>query len=79
LEGGPVFSEDGQFLGLAKGGLSKDVSDNVGYAVKAKYVLDCLVMLPQEIDYPHSKELEGKPLVIQVDAVRQAVVLVKVQ
>jgi S1-C subfamily serine protease len=77
--GGPIFSEDGQFLGLAKGGLSKDVSDNVGYAVKAKYVLDCLAMLPQEIDYPQSKELEGKPLTIQVDAVRQAVVLVKVQ
>ena len=77
--GGPVFSEDGQFLGLAKGGLSKNVSDNVGYAVKAKYVLDCLAMLPVEIDCPDSRELEGKPLVTQVDAVRQAVVLVKVQ
>ncbi len=49
------------------------------YCCKKEVGLDCFAMLPQDIVYPDSREVEGKPLVTQVDAVRQAAVLVKVQ
>ena len=77
--GGPLFDENGNFIGINSSGLGKDVADNVGYTIKSSYVLNLLDVLPKSIDLPSNNNLESLPLTDQIKEISKYVVLIKVK
>ena len=77
--GGPLFDDKGNFLGINSSGLSKEISDNVGYTIKSSYVLNLIDVLPKSIDLPSSTKLQSLPLTEQIKEISKYVVLVKVK
>ena len=77
--GGPLFDENGNFIGINSSGLSKDVADNVGYTIKSSYVASLIDVLPKAIDFPTSTKLASMPLTEQIKEITKCVVLVKVK
>ena len=77
--GGPLFNEDGDFVGVNSSGLTKEVADNVGYSIKSNYVLNLINALPQKIELPYSYTISWLSTEKQIKRLSQYVVLVKVQ
>ena len=77
--GGPLFDDNGNFIGINSSGLGKDVADNVGYTIKSSYVLNLIDVLPKSIDLPSSSKLQSLPLTEQIKEISKFVVLVKVK
>ncbi|MGC6524822.1 MAG: S1C family serine protease [Flavobacteriaceae bacterium] len=77
--GGPLFDEKGSLIGINSSGLSKDVADNVGYAIKSSYILNLIDVLPVSIDLPSSTKLQSIPLTDQIKEISKYVVLIKVK
>jgi len=77
--GGPLFDDEGNFLGINSSGLRKNIADNVGYTIKSSYVLNLLDILPKTIDLPKNTKLESLPLTEQIKEISKYVVLVKVK
>jgi len=77
--GGPLFDDEGNFIGINSAGLRKDVADNVGYTIKSSYVLNLIDVLPKTIDLPSSTKLQSLPLTEQIKEISKYVVLVKVK
>ena len=77
--GGPLFDDKGNFIGINSSGLSKDISDNVGYTIKSSYVMSLIDVLPKSIKLPSSTKLQSLPLTEQIKEISKYVVLVKVK
>lgn len=77
--GGPLFDDKGNLIGINSSGLSKDVADNVGYAIKSSYVFNLIDVLPNSINLPSSTKLQSLPLTEQIKEISNYVVLVKVK
>ena len=77
--GGPLFDDNGNFIGINSSGLSKDIADNVGYTIKSGYVLNLIDVIPKSIDLPSSTKLQSLPLTEQIKEISKYVVLVKVK
>ena len=77
--GGPLFDENGNFIGINSSGIRKDVADNVGYTIKSSYVLNLIDVLPKSIDLPLSTKLQSLPLTEQIKEISKYVVLIKVK
>jgi S1-C subfamily serine protease len=77
--GGPLFNEDGDFVGVNSSGLTKEVADNVGYSIKSNYVLNLINALPEKIELPYSYTISWLSTEKQIKRLSQYVVLVKVQ
>lgn len=77
--GGPLFDQNGNFIGINSSGLGKDVADNVGYTIKSSYVLNLLDVLTKSIDLPSNNNLESLPLTEQIKEISKYVVLIKVK
>jgi len=77
--GGPLFDDRANFIGINSSGLSKNISDNVGYTIKSTYVLSLLDVLADNIDLPSEKRLQNKSLTEQIKEISKYVVLVKVK
>ena len=60
--GGPVFGSNGYAVGVAVSKYVSDMTDNVGFAVKAQYVLPLLEELGVKIAEPPSAPLNPKQL-----------------
>ena len=77
--GGPLFDDRANFIGINSSGLSKNISDNVGYTIKSTYVLSLLDVLADNIDLPSEKRLQNKSLTEQIKEISKYVVLIKVK
>ena len=77
--GGPLFNEDGDFVGVNSSGLTKEVADNVGYSIKSNYVLNLINALPEKIELPYSYTISWLSTEKQIKRLSQYVVLIKVQ
>ena len=77
--GGPLFDNKGNLIGINSSGLSKEISDNVGYTIKSNYILNLIDVLPTSIELPSSTKLEALPLTEQIKEISKYVVLVKVK
>ena len=77
--GGPLFDENGNFIGINSSGLGADVANNVAYTIKSSYVLNLIDVLPKSIDLPSSTKLQSLPLTEQIKEISKYVVLVKVK
>ena len=77
--GGPLFDENGNFIGINSSGIRKDIADNVAYSIKTSYVLNLIDILPKSIKLPSSTELESLPLTEQIKEISKYVVLIKVK
>jgi len=77
--GGPLFDENGNFIGINSSGIRKDIADNVAYSIKSNYVLNLIDVLPKSIDLPSSNKLESLPLTEQIKEISKYVVLIKVK
>ena len=77
--GGPLFDDQGNFIGINSAVIRKDIADNVGYTIKSSYVLNLIDVLPKNIDLPSSSKLESLPLIEQIKEISKYVVLIKVK
>ena len=77
--GGPLFDDQGNFIGINSAVIRKDIADNVGYSIKSSYVLSLIDVLPKSIDLPSSTELKSLPLTEQIKQISKFVVLIKVK
>mgnify|MGYP001491289171 CR=1 FL=1 len=77
--GGPLFDDKGNLIGINSSGLSKKISDNVGYSIKSNYILNLIDVLPNSIKLPSNTKLESLPLIDQIKEISKYVVLVKVK
>ena len=77
--GGPLFDDKGNLIGINSSGLSKEISDNVGYSIKSNYILNLIDVLPNSIKLPSNTKLESLPLIDQIKEISKYVVLVKVK
>ena len=77
--GGPLFDDEGNFIGINSSGISKDVADNVAYCIKSTYVLNLIDVLPKSISLPSSNQLESMDLTEQIKRLSEYVVLIKVK
>lgn len=77
--GGPLFDDQGNFIGINSAVIRKDVADNVGYTIKSSYVLNLIDVLPSSIELPSSSELKSLPLTEQIKQISKFVVLIKVK
>lgn len=62
--GGPLFDKNGNLLGVINAKHSH--AENVGYAIKASYLVSLMDLLPITINQPNSNTLNGKSLTEQV-------------
>lgn len=77
--GGPLFDEQGNFIGINSSGIRKDVADNVAYSIKTSYVLNLIDILPKSIELPSNTKLAFLPLTEQIKEISKYVVLIKVK
>lgn len=77
--GGPLFDEIGNLIGINSSGIRKDIADNVGYSIKANYVLNLIEILPRPIELPSNTKLEALPLTEQIKIISKYVVMIKVK
>lgn len=67
--GGPLFDDDGNVIAVVNAKVTS--AENVGYAIKAQYVLDLIAQLPSSNGVvPSNATLTGKSLPQKVKAVR---------
>ena len=77
--GGPLFDEYANLIGINSSGLKKYLSDNVGYSIKANYLMNLIDVLPEEIKLPSSSKLANQPLIEQIKLLSDYVVLIKIK
>ena len=77
--GGPLFDEDGTFVGVISSGLKKEIADNVGYTTKSSYVTNLISSLPEKIENPYSYTIKFLSTEKQIKRLSEYVVLIKVK
>ncbi|SFE41726.1 trypsin-like peptidase domain-containing protein [Thermoflexibacter ruber] len=73
--GGPLFDKEGNLVGITNAGIPS--ADNVGYAIKIKYVRDLIEELPSTFDLPNGKNALNKPLKDQIKILQPFVAIIK--
>ena len=77
--GGPLFDFNGNLIGIISSKISSDIADNVSYSIKSSYLGNLMDVLPENILFPSSTELTGKPLIEIIKKLSKYVVLIKVK
>jgi len=77
--GGPLFNDNGSFIGVITSGLKKEVADNVGYSTKSSYVMNLISSLDEKIDVPSSYTIRFLSTEKQIKRLSEYVVLIKVK
>jgi S1-C subfamily serine protease len=75
--GGPLFDKKGNLVGITNAGIPN--AENVGYAIKANYLINLLEMLPETIQLPTVNTLQNIPFTSQVKELSKFVFIIKVQ
>ena len=77
--GGPLFDDNGNFIGINSSKFNSDETENVNYSIKSSYVMNLIDVLPKSLDLPSSTKLQSLPLTEQIKEISKYVVLVKVK
>ena len=77
--GGPVFDFDGNLIGIAQGGIKKDIAEDVTYCVKSSYVNSLVGSLPQKFDLPDDRSNRGDDVEDIIKRVAPYVALIRVR
>lgn len=75
--GGPLFDKQGNLVGVVNSKLNN--ATNVGFAIKANYIINLMQMLPSEPQLPESAHLAGKTTEQQISILRPFVPMIKVR
>ena len=74
--GGPLFDRHGNLIGIIKAKHSK--AESATYAIKSRYVLNLIELLPERIVLPTNNNLKGKDRTEQVKTLTNVVFFIKV-
>ncbi len=74
--GGPVFDDKGDLIGVVNSGIPD--AQNVGYAIKTSYLKSLIEMLPNDINYVGTNNLEKLKLTEKAKILKRSIVLIKV-
>ena len=77
--GGPLFNDNGSFIGVITSGLKKEVADNVAYSTKSSYVMNLISSLDEKIDLPSSYTIRFLSTEKQIKRLSEYVVLIKIK
>jgi S1-C subfamily serine protease/antitoxin component YwqK of YwqJK toxin-antitoxin module len=77
--GGPLFDNDGNLIGIVSSGLSKAISENVNYAIKATYLKNLIDVLPQKITIPNDNSISNKPLTEKIRVLTPYIPIIKIK
>jgi S1-C subfamily serine protease len=77
--GGPLFNDNGSFIGVITSGLKKEVADNVAYSTKSSYVMNLISSLDEKIDLPSSYTIRFLSTEKQIKKLSEYVVLIKIK
>ncbi len=75
--GGPLFDKKGNLVGITNAGIPN--AENVGYAIKANYLVNLLEMLPETVQLPTVNTLQNLPFTSQVKELSKFVFIIKVK
>lgn len=75
--GGPLFDRQGNLVGVVNSKLNN--ASNVGFAIKANYIINLMQMVPSEPELPESTHLNGKTIEQQIATLRSFVPMIKVR
>jgi len=74
--GGPLFDKDGNLIGIVNAGYRR--AENVGYAIKIKYLVSLIESLSPTPKLPTLNILKGKPLIEQVKLIKNFIYFIEV-
>ena len=74
--GGRLFDRDGNLIGIIKAKHSK--AESATYAIKSRYVLNLIELLPERLILPTSNQVKGKDRTEQVKILQNTVFFIKV-
>ena len=77
--GGPLFSFDGNLIGVNSSIIRPDLADNVSYAIKSSYIKNLIDVLPVAFDLPNDKSLANLSLTEKIKILSDYVVLIKIK
>ena len=76
--GGPLFDFDGNLIGINSSGLSKEITDNVSYTIKSRYLINLFDGL-DNVSIPKNKSLQNISDIELIKELSKYVVLIKVK
>lgn len=79
--GGPLFDNDGNLVGITSSGINRELNltENVNYAVKTKYLALLIDELDEKFELPNSTIQKAKPLTEKIKSLSDFVVMIKVK
>jgi S1-C subfamily serine protease len=77
--GGPLFDNNGNIVGIVSSGLSKEITENVNYAIKSSYLKNLIDVLPERISLPNDATISTKSLVEQIKIISDFIPLIKIK
>ena len=79
--GGPLFDNDGNLVGITSSGINRELNltENVNYAVKTKYLALLIDELDEKFELPNSTIQKTKPLTEKIKSLSDFVVMIKVK
>jgi S1-C subfamily serine protease len=75
--GGPLFDKKGNLVGITNAGIPG--AENVGYAIKANYLVNLLEMLPETVQLSTVNTLQTLPFTSQVKELSKFVFIIKIR
>lgn len=77
--GGPLFDIDGNIVGITSSGLSKEISENVNYAIKSNYLRNLIEVLDEKIDLPTESLIKTLSLTEKIKILSEYIPLIKIK
>lgn len=79
--GGPLFDNDGNLIGITSSGINRklDLTENVNYAIKSKYLKILIEELTDKIELPNSTFNKTTLLTEKIKTLEKGVVFIKVK
>lgn len=77
--GGPLFSSDGELIGITSSGIDKQVADNANYAIKTVYLKTLIDSTNDRIKTPKHTKIKKSPTTEKIKILSNYVVLIKIR
>lgn len=77
--GGPLFSADGELIGITSSGIDKQVADNANYAIKTVYLQTLIDSTNDKIKTPKYTKIKKSSTTEKIKILSNYVVLIKVR
>lgn len=77
--GGPLFSSDGELVGITSSGIDKQLADNANYAIKTMYLKTLIDSTPGKIKTPSYTKIKKSTRTEKIKTLSNYVVLIKIK